>query len=376
PAEEPDRLPRRERVSPLHRFVLLRHAEVLAALRAGVLPPLLLATPTLSNGLLDPAELVARLEILEAAGAAPLPADFQQALLRLPRRIGPEAAARAAELSSEEGRLAARWMAGGGLPDPVVEVTWSGEDDGPGPGGRMAATVRAEPTGLPLVDDLLAQQPRHVGPAGGGHLGGLMDWWAAVLPSHREVVAAHLVPHQPVPDRGASMDSCRLVELAAAEGPAGRAVAVLLAHRLLPGPLVPRDPGSTLRALRSLAATDALPAEELGAALAERVLRGEITLRILVDAVEREAAAGAARSMWRVLAAALPALLPAGGGRPTRVHADMLALAARLASWSRARGEIPALNAFAARGGRSGVLTRARALRDLLASGGSSPAAT
>ncbi|WP_031167988.1 DUF6493 family protein [Streptosporangium roseum] len=101
--EETDHLPRSNRVSPLHRFVLRRHAEILAALRAGTLPPLLLATPSLSNGRLDPAELVARLETLEAADAVPLPADFQQALLRLPRRIDPAVAVRAAALRSEAG---------------------------------------------------------------------------------------------------------------------------------------------------------------------------------------------------------------------------------------------------------------------------------
>ncbi|MFC6579525.1 DUF7824 domain-containing protein [Planomonospora parontospora] len=369
PAGTADRLPERRRVSPLHRFVLLRHAEVLTALRAGTLPPLLLATPSLSNGLLDPAELVARLETLEAAGAVPLPADFQQALLRLPRRIDPAVAARAAALGSEEGRRAARWMADGGLPDPVVRVARSGEDDGLGSRIWMTSTVRAEPTGLPLIDELLADQPRHVNPVAGGHLGGLMEWWAAVLPSHREVVAAHLVPHQPVPAWSAAMDSLRLVDLAAAEGPAGQAVAVLLAHRIIPGPLLPDGIGLALRALRSLAASDGLPAGELGAELAARVLRGEITLRLLVSGVEREAANGAAHHMWTVLHTALPSLLPAQGSRPTNAHTDLVALAARLAPWSRTRGEIPALSAFAARKGSSRILAHARTLRDLLASG-------
>ncbi|GAA3445364.1 DUF6493 family protein [Planomonospora venezuelensis] len=370
---ELDRLPRRTDTSPLHRFVLRRHAEVLTALRAGALPPLLLATPSLSNGLLDPAELVSRMEALEAAGAVPLPADFQQALLRLPRRVDPAVTARATALRSPEGRRAARWLAEGGLPDPVVRVAWPEGDDGPGTRVWMTSTVRAEPTGLPLLDELLAEQPRHVSPVTGGHLGGLMEWWPAVLPSHREVVAAHLVPHQPVPPWSSAMDSLRLADLAAAEGPAGRAVAVLLAHRIFPHPLARDGIGSALRALRGMAATDELPAEELGRELAQRVLRGEITLRLLVDRVEREAANGAACAMWGVVAAALPLLLPARGSRPTGVHTDLVALAARLAPWSRTREEIPALSAFAARKGSSRILTHARALRDHLASGGASP---
>ncbi|GAA4186671.1 DUF6493 family protein [Streptosporangium oxazolinicum] len=366
--EEAGHLPERRQASPLHRFVLLRHAEILNALRARTLPPLLLATPSLSNGLLDPAELVSRLETLEAAGATPLPADLQQALLRLPRRVDPAVTVRAKALRSEAGRRAARWMAEGGLPDPVVRVTRSGEDDGLGSRVWMACTVQAEPTGLPLVDELLADQPRHVNFMGGGHLGGLMEWWAAVLPSHREVVAAHLVPHQPVPGWSAAMDSSRLVDLAAAEGPAGRAVAVLFAHRIFPRPFAHDNGPSASTALRQMAAAGDLPAEEIGAELAQRVVRGEITPKLLVSVLEAEAADGTYREMWRILAAALPSLLPAPGSRPTPAHADLVARTARIARWAQARGRIPALAELAARKGRSHVFRHARALDDQLAS--------
>ncbi|MFI6451253.1 DUF6493 family protein [Streptosporangium amethystogenes] len=365
--EEADHLPERRRVSPLHRFVLLRHAEIFTALRAGSLPPLLLATPSLSNGVLDPAELVARLEALEASGATPLPADFQQALLRLPRRVDPAVTVRAGALTSEAGRRAARWMAEGGLPDPEVRVTRSGEDDGLGSRVWMACTVEAAPTGLPLVDELLADQPRHVNPVTGGHLGGMMDWWAAVLPSHREVVAAHLVPHQPVPGWSAAMDSLRLIDLAGAEGPAGRAVGVLLANRILPGPFASDGSSHAFRALRSLAATGDLPAEEIGTELARRVFEGEITLRLLVDTLEAESVNGTHRHIWRALAAALPSLLPTPGSRPTTAHVDLVALAARLARRSQARGRIPELAAFAARKGSGRFFRHVRILHEQLA---------
>nr|BFE80232.1 hypothetical protein GCM10020093_028330 [Planobispora longispora] len=90
PEEPRDRLPGPDSVSPPHRAMLLRCAEVHAALKAGTLPPYLLATPTLTSGHIDPAELVARLEGYERAGATALPADLQQALLRLPREVDPE----------------------------------------------------------------------------------------------------------------------------------------------------------------------------------------------------------------------------------------------------------------------------------------------
>ncbi|MEU6997275.1 DUF6493 family protein [Nonomuraea sp. NPDC046570] len=359
--KEPDLLPGPHGGSPPHLFLLRRYAEILDALRSGTLPPLLLATPTLSNGLLDPAELVTRLESLELAGFRPLPADFQQALLRLPREIDPAVAVRAGGLVSEEGRAAARWMAEGGLPDPEVRVTWSGEDDGQLGRVWMAVAVHAEPTGLPLVDELLAAQPLHVNAVTGGHLGEHMDWWAAVLPAHREVVAAHLVAHQPIPDWSVALPTRRLADLADTTGPAGRAVAVLLAHRFLPD-----DPNPARWVFRRFAATGGLPAEEFGEEFAARVLRGEITLRALVNALAEESMHGTHEQVWRALTTALPLLLPAPGARPTAVHTDLVALAARLARWSAARGEIPAVTALAARKSSSRISLYARALHEQL----------
>ena len=124
----PDRLPGADLVSVPHRFLLRRCAEVLAALKEDRLPSTLLATPTHDTGHLDPAEFLTRLEAVEAAGAEPLPADFQQALLRLPRTAGPEIVARAARLTSEAGRRAARWLADGPA-DPETGVRWKHDED-------------------------------------------------------------------------------------------------------------------------------------------------------------------------------------------------------------------------------------------------------
>ncbi|MEU8247372.1 DUF6493 family protein [Nonomuraea sp. NPDC048916] len=359
--DEPDRLPEPRRASPMHLFILRRYDEIRTAARAGTLPPLLLATPSLSTGHVDPDELVTRLETLEAAGVEPLPADFQQALLRLPREIDPAVTVRAAALTSEAGRRTARWLAGDGLPDPAVRVTWSGADDGLGSRIWMTTTVEAAPTGLPLVDELLAAQPRHVNFVCDGHLGGMMEHWPAVLPSHREVVAAHLIGHQPLPPQ-ARMPSKLLLDLADAAGPTGPALAVLLAHRIFPLAYYEDDTALPLRALRRLAAAGDLPAEHLGAELAERVRRNEITLRVLVDRLEAEAVNGMHHDVWRVLTTAMPPLLPENTGHPTKAHIDLVDLATRVARWSQARGELPALTAFAARKGTGRVLRLARTL--------------
>ncbi|MBN6052438.1 hypothetical protein JYK22_10890, partial [Nonomuraea sp. RK-328] len=355
-----DRVPEPRRASPFHRFILRRYAEIHAALAAGTLPPLLLATPSLSTGHVDPADLVARLEELEAAGCEPLPADFQQALLRLPRAVDPAVVARAGTLTSAAGRRAAGWMREGGLPDPVVRVTRLGEGEGPRNVGWMTTTVEAAPTGLPLVDELLADQPRHVHYVFDGHLGDMIRRWPAVMPSHREVVAAHLVGHEPLEIR--AMPSSVLELLADASGPAGRAVALLLAYRIFPRAWIGDSTEPALRALRRFAASGELPSEELGGWLAERVVRGEVSTRDLVARLEAEALNGMHHDVWRMLTVALPPLLPAPGARATKADTELVALAGRTARWSGARGRHPELAAFAARKGTARVLHLARAL--------------
>ncbi len=119
------RLPAPEKVPPPYEFLIHRHHELLTALRAGTLPPVLLATPTWLDGHLDPDVLVTRLETCAAAGVEPLPADLAQALMRLPRGGDPAAAERAAAVDSDAARSAARWLAGEGLPDPETTFTWT-----------------------------------------------------------------------------------------------------------------------------------------------------------------------------------------------------------------------------------------------------------
>ncbi len=146
-------------VPPLHLFLLHRFDELLGALRAGALPPVLLATPTLDNGHLDPEVLVDRLEACAAAGVEPLPADLAQALMRLPRGTHPAAAGRAAKVESAAARSAAEWLAGGGMPDPVAGFEWvpmsyAGDR-------RLRPVLRAAaPTGHRLIDEVLLATPR------------------------------------------------------------------------------------------------------------------------------------------------------------------------------------------------------------------------
>ena len=85
---------------------------------------MLVATPTRANGQLDATVLVDRLAAAERAGWQPWRFDLEQALLRVPSEIDGDALSRAGALRSPAGYRLARWLAGGGAPDPV-SVRWS-----------------------------------------------------------------------------------------------------------------------------------------------------------------------------------------------------------------------------------------------------------
>ncbi|MBE1582046.1 DUF6493 family protein [Nonomuraea angiospora] len=352
-------MPKTRRAAPLL-LLLHRAAEILRAVEEDTLPPLLLATPTHSTGHVAAAELVRRLEVIEAAGAKPLAADLQQALLRLPRTPDPEAVRRAARLTSGAGRIVAGWT----CPEVTVELEWRCGDEGEGHDWhdrshdhdvRLVPSATAAPTGLPLVD-LMLSVPEHSGDA--EH----RAWWPSTLPSHREVAAAYLMPC--VFRRFWGEDTVgpeQARALARAEGPVGTAFAVVLA-RVLGDPRMPES----VDVLLESAARDELPAEEVGRQAGLLLASGELRMIDMIAALEAAARRGAHAHVWRIAATALPILLPAPGERPRNGLADFVALAAAAAGWSGARGEIPEVRAMAARRGGSGLLREIRRLHDLL----------
>ncbi|MEU8380287.1 DUF6493 family protein [Streptosporangium sp. NPDC048865] len=354
------RLPGTHQLCPPHLLLLYRVAEIQMAVEEDVVPPLLLATPTLTTGHVEAAELVTRLETVEAAGMEPLAADLQQALLRLPRERDAEAAERAGRLSSRTGRLVARRLSGAPLADPVVEMGWSR----PGHGDRTwdhvrtlkpAPSLRAPSTGLPLVDRMFADPPRHgdgIHPA----------WWPSMLPSHREVTAAHL-SRQLLHDQWhhLAVRPGHLHDLARLDGPPGAAVALVLA-RLLGNPKTPE----AVDILLEMAGRGDLPAAELGRRAVELVEHDQIKLVHLTAALDSASRRGAHEGVWTAVAAALPSLLPRAGQRPRHGLAGFVELAATTAAWCRARGAIPGIEAMAARKGSSDLLREARRLHGLL----------
>ncbi|RGA04514.1 hypothetical protein DI270_013600 [Microbispora triticiradicis] len=344
-------------------LLLHRGAEILRAVEEDTLPPVLLATPTHDTGHVAAAELVRRLEVIEAAGAKPLAADLQQALLRLPRTPDPEAAERAARLTSAAGGIVAGWT----CPEAHVTMEWTCEWGHQGPHDwrdrshahhvRLAPAAVAAPTGLPLIDLVLSvpghwAEPEHV------------HWWPSTLPSHREVAAAYLTPHLLQHYWYGPVVRAQARHLARAEGPAGPAFSAVLARAL--GDRNTREP---VDVLLEVAARDELPAAEIGRQAGLLLVSGEVRMIDMVAALDEAARRGGHDQVWRIAAAALPALLPAPGERPRGGLTGFVTLARMAAEWCDARGEIPEVRDVAARKGNSGLLREIRRLHDRLTEG-------
>ncbi|MFI6315999.1 DUF6493 family protein [Nonomuraea sp. NPDC050556] len=340
-------------------FLQRRFQEVIALFESGATLPTLLATPTEPTGHVDPATLIDRLERL--GGTAPLPVDLQQALLRLPREIA----------APQRLKLAA-WLRDGGLPDPEVIVA---TETVRRPASLTYYTTeqadlrevhaRMTPDAAlpPLLAMLCALEPRSGYPAYSDQLG----WWPSILPSHREVVAAHLLECLP-----ASLDSTdgqveTLAALVHGEGPVGAALGCALTVGM--GHRLPAQRAWAVDALVTLAARGDAPAADLGWAVAELVGLGTVKLNRVTAVLDEATASGAHGLVWAALAEALPRLLPEGGEKPVAGLGELLAVAAAAAELSGARGDVSRLAGLAARRGSSRVVEEARRLQQVLSAG-------
>ncbi|WUI02270.1 DUF6493 family protein [Spirillospora sp. NBC_00431] len=351
----------------LERFLAWRRHEVVSALGE---VPVLLATPTEGSGHIAPDVLVRRLERLEDAGAEPGRAELAQALLRVPREVDPATAARAKGLVSEAGRTVASWLTGGGgLTDPVVEcrildepVTSVGGRDLPSP-THVLSTV--DVPGDSDIATLCALSRAGWTESGGSVYNAFIAFWPSVLPSHREVAAAHLLPYMAGTEDYGWGQGAVTADLAEADGPTGAATGTLLACALANGDQHER--AAAVEAVLAFAGRGHLPAAETGTALGRLAALGRITLPRAVKALTAAADGGAHAGVWTTLAAALPHALPEPGERAPAGTPDMLALATRLAETTGARGPIPAVADVAARGGSSRLVKESARLHRTLA---------
>ncbi|MER6915880.1 DUF6493 family protein [Streptomyces sp. NPDC000594] len=338
-----------------------RLAEVAWRLRTDPLP-LLLATPTWETGALDAEVLVERLREYQRLGIAPAPRDFAQALLRVAPGSGGPAAREAALLGTEEGGRLASWLEGTwpelpalqwpqGRPDGTEarpEPSWPDgqegqgrqerqegqETEGAGAAGLLELTARGARALADRTREALRLRkllPAHARwltrPVDTGHrhtyrcpdrstVDTAVPRWAAALPHHRDAVAAWQIDLLDQLDRrGAGrwewrwlMGSLALLAEGEGEGTAGRPL-----HRAVATALGAADREirlSGVDALLVLAARRQLDPRLLGRLLGELVVAGDLKPNRLAEAIRTAAATGAHRTVWSVLAAALPVLLP------------------------------------------------------------------
>ncbi|MET7480481.1 DUF6493 family protein [Streptomyces sp. NPDC005648] len=331
--------------------------------------PFLLSTPTWSTGLLDPDELVDRLDEYRRLGARVAASDFAQALLRV--RRGDRAAAlaaaeRAGALGTPEATRLAQWLTTGTPALPPSRRRTSGS--------RILVQVGEHPS------------PEQDFPAGFRSLGGASDafgewrychhWsdgirqhWVALLPEQRELVAVRLVRDL----SGTAVDDDRgaasvLPHLAESGGEAGEAVHLCVAYGL--GARHPEDRLAAVDALLTLAARGQLDTALLGADLGQLVRSGAVKPSRLAESARTAAASGANTTIWEMLRHSLPVLfaeLPTGGtGASVRGLGELVAVAAECAERSGARGEIPHLAQTADRRGSSRLVAQARRLHSTL----------
>ncbi|MER7187091.1 DUF6493 family protein [Streptomyces hyaluromycini] len=334
--------------------------------------PLLLATPSWSTGLLEPGELVDRLDTCRRLGARVGEADFAQALLRVRREdrtAALAAAGRASGLGTSEGERLARWLSAG---EPAL----------PGSGLRTSGPriliesgeVRELQTdfpeafrrlGRPFTASDAVRYCYHWGQENHRH-------WLATLPELRELVAVRLVHDV----SEAALDDERggaaaLPLLAESGGVAGESTHLCVAYGL--GARHPEDRLAAVDALLVLAGRGQLDTERLGADLGRLVRLGAVKPLRLAESARTAAATGANTTIWEMLRHTLPVLLAdlatggtAGAAGATRGLGELLSIAADCAERSGARGELPHLSVTAARSGSARLVVQARRLRDAL----------
>ncbi|MBV7696524.1 DUF6493 family protein [Streptomyces sp. TRM70350] len=331
--------------------------------------PFLLSTPTWSTGLLEPAELVERLDTYRRLDAQVAATDFAQALLRVrraDREAAESAARRAAALGTEEGTRLAAWLTSEAPALPTVRRRTSGPrvlvELGEVPDLQQDFPAELRPLGRPMSVFQKKRWCYHWDDD-------IRQHWSALLPERRELVAARLL--QDLSDlavddsRGAA---AALPPLAESGGEAGEAVHLGLAYGL--GARHEEDRLAAVDALLVLAARGQLDAARLGADLGQLVRCGAVKTQRLAESARTAAATGANATIWSVLSRTLPALLAdlttGGAAPPTRGLGELLAVAAECAERTGARGDLPHLAQAAARRGSSRVVTQARRLRSAL----------
>ncbi|TMR23770.1 hypothetical protein ETD86_07205 [Nonomuraea turkmeniaca] len=339
----------------LDELYLRRARELTSCFENGGPYPVLLATPTAGTGHVDPGVLIDRVERLEAAGVEALPADLTQALLRLPREISAADVGRAGLLGSQAGRACDAWMRGERPADPEVTIALERRQSYGGYDWHELDVTIAMPAASEPIRELLRTQSGYSYTS---------EWWPPAMPSHREIVAAHLACILPSAMEGSDGHAHVLVGLAHGDGPLGDGMAYALACAM--GHAQAAERAAATDVLLTLTARGEVPAAELAQAVTMLVTTEVVKLNRVVSVLDDATQAGAHEAVWAVVVPLLPGLLPQEGERPRAGLADLLAAGARAARIAGVRADLPEVAAIAARKGSSRLIQEARRLIQLV----------
>jgi hypothetical protein len=198
-----------------------------------------------------------------------------------------------------------------------------------------------------------------------------MDWmtevWPAVLPSHREVAAAHLLRSiSTCAESDVRGEARTLPLLVECTGPVGPAIALGIAYGLAAKHR--QDTAAAIDALLHLGATGHLATGAVGTEIGGLAICGNIQLGRVVNALTEITRTGADEVVWCIAAAAVPALL--NSDKPPRGTADLLQLAAKVAASLGVAGHVHGLDTIAEWSNGSRLATEARRLQRVLSTAG------
>ncbi|WP_406238466.1 DUF6493 family protein [Nocardia sp. NBC_01009] len=337
--------------------------------------PCLLATPTGSNGSIDLAVLVQRLESYAESAAVPLPWDLEQALLRLPIEAAREIAKTDPVIAGQPNTAFVADLGAGRLKSPVFEGlvvrNIDAEQFNNSPNFEILVPrfgAASEPGQSPLYTVLTnTPDPFHVR-AFAGYGGGWQGrgepsaYWPSLLPYHSEIVAAHAIPelYQQANDRSRSINPV-LPLLAETSGRPGPVVHLAVAYGLAAGR--PENRVAAVDAIFTLATRTLLDTEQLGVLLGDLWIGQMIKSNRLLASLNEAARAGLPREILGVVASMLPALAaqPSARGLP-----DLLVLGSECAAATGSPLEIPELDGLAELRKPARVAAEARRLRQIL----------
>ena len=288
--------------------------------------------------------------------------------MRLPRLVPADVVDAARSLDSPTGRTLTDWLLTGGPADPVAEVDavpwrsrWREKRPDTEPAQYpVVRLVGPAPTQQPVIDRMLRYDPADYDP---WKLVGSQPLWPAALPSHREVVAAHLLPETTVGlGYGRTPHGSVLPALADCAGPCGPATWYLIGAAL--GSAHEDDRVAAVDAALTLNATGDLDGHAFGLIIGQLVNGRNTKLTRVTAALTDLAGAADGPAVWHTVAALLSAVLP--NQKPPAGTPDLLALAAGIASPGTTNAPITGLAEVAARSGSSRLVTESRRLTRIL----------